>query len=74
METIALPHGYILLPLEICRRLGIEAGLRLEVDFDHKTGCIQLRPLDVKYINVSQRKKEEKNNRKSRSEKKLKAR
>lgn len=72
METITLPDGRIILPLEICRRLGIEAGMRLEVDFDDNTGCIRLRPLNYKYINASQRERGENNERKSRSKKKLK--
>lgn len=52
METITLPHGYVLLPCEICRRLGLEAGMRLEVDFDAKTGCIRLYPLKFRSGNV----------------------
>ncbi|MBI5841509.1 MAG: AbrB/MazE/SpoVT family DNA-binding domain-containing protein [Chloroflexi bacterium] len=49
METIILPKGYVILPLEICRRLGIEAGTRLEVDYDTQTGCIRLRPVNHRY-------------------------
>jgi bifunctional DNA-binding transcriptional regulator/antitoxin component of YhaV-PrlF toxin-antitoxin module len=73
VETITLPNGHIVLPLEICRRLGIEAGTRLEVDFDDKTGCIRLHPLND-YIDVFQREKAKKRYRKRQLEKKLKAR
>jgi bifunctional DNA-binding transcriptional regulator/antitoxin component of YhaV-PrlF toxin-antitoxin module len=45
METVTLPNGHIILPHEIYRRLGLEVGMRLEVDFDPKTGCIRLRPV-----------------------------
>jgi len=45
VEIKALPHGQVVLPLEICRQLGIEAGMRLEIDLDKKTCCSRLRPV-----------------------------
>lgn len=49
METITLPHGQVELPLEICRKLGIETGMRLEVELDEETGCIRIRPVNHSY-------------------------
>jgi len=43
MEAKILPQGYIVLPDEVLRRLGLETGTRLHVDFDEQTGCIYLR-------------------------------
>lgn len=49
METIVLPEGRVVLPFEICRRLRLEAGLRLDVELDEKAGCIRLRPVNHRY-------------------------
>jgi bifunctional DNA-binding transcriptional regulator/antitoxin component of YhaV-PrlF toxin-antitoxin module len=38
------------LPLEICRKLEIEAGMRLEIEVDGKIGCIRLRPINHDHV------------------------
>jgi|GEM_PF-1670406 bifunctional DNA-binding transcriptional regulator/antitoxin component of YhaV-PrlF toxin-antitoxin module len=57
MEIIALPQGHVVLPLEICRKLEIEAGMRLEIEFDRKTGCIRLRPINHGHVLGNEREK-----------------
>ncbi|MEW6402452.1 MAG: hypothetical protein AB1649_11685 [Chloroflexota bacterium] len=49
MKAKTLPHGHIALPYDIYRRLGLENGAWIDVEFDQKTGCITLRPVYRKY-------------------------
>jgi AbrB family looped-hinge helix DNA binding protein len=50
METVATTKGQVVIPFEIRRKLGIEAGTRIQVDVDEATGQIILTPITREYI------------------------
>jgi AbrB family looped-hinge helix DNA binding protein len=50
METIATTKGQVVIPFEVRRKLGIEAGTRIEVEMDEMTGQIILTPITPEYI------------------------
>jgi hypothetical protein len=45
VEVKILPPGYVILLYEICRRRGLKAGTRFEVEFDEEMGRIYLWPI-----------------------------
>jgi AbrB family looped-hinge helix DNA binding protein len=50
METVATTKGQVVIPFEIRRKLGIEAGTRIQVEMDEAAGQIILTPITREYI------------------------
>ena len=52
METILKPHHQIELPQEVCSKLELTPGVRLEIELDERTGTILLVPITKELIKM----------------------
>jgi bifunctional DNA-binding transcriptional regulator/antitoxin component of YhaV-PrlF toxin-antitoxin module len=49
METVTLPDGHVVLPLELRRRMEIDNGTRFDIEIDIRKGIIILKPISCEY-------------------------
>ena len=52
MEIVALPNGHVVLPVDLCRRMGIGEGTRFDIDVDAHKGIIVLKPISCESYSI----------------------